>query len=86
MTQKSLKWRMPLIVAITAVCLYYAMPPFEHDGKPGKIKLGLDLKGGMHLVLRVDTAKLPPKAREDASERAMEIIRNRIDQIGRAHV
>ena len=29
-------------------------PPYA-DGKPGKIKLGLDLKGGIHLVLQVVT-------------------------------
>src|SRR3989338_4255775 len=84
MTQQSLKWRMPLIAAIVAVCLFYASPPFDTaPGKnDGKIKLGLDLQGGMHLVLRVDTSKLSDKAKEDAAVRAMEIIRNRIDQFG----
>jgi SecD/SecF fusion protein len=47
-----------------------------------KIPLGLDLQGGMHLILKVDTAKLPKEARADASERALEVIRNRIDQFG----
>ncbi len=82
MTQKSLSWRFPLIAVVIATCLYYAIPPFGTPGKPGKIKLGLDLQGGMHLLLRVDTSKLPEKAKEDATERAMEIIRNRIDQFG----
>jgi len=82
MTEKSLKWRLPLMAAILAACLYYAIPPFAVDGKPGKIKLGLDLQGGMHLVLEVDTSKLPPEAKEDATVRAVEIIRNRIDQFG----
>ena len=85
MNQKSLNWRLPLIAAVVAVSLYYAVPPFDPDGagpRQGKIKLGLDLQGGMHLVLRVDTAKLPEKAREDATARAVEIIRNRIDQFG----
>jgi preprotein translocase subunit SecD len=34
-------------------CLIMIWPPYERDGVPGKIKLGLDLKGGIHLVLRV---------------------------------
>ena len=85
MNQKSLNWRLPLIAAVIAIAIYYAVPPFDPDGagpRQGKIKLGLDLQGGMHLVLRVDTAKLPEKAREDATVRAVEIIRNRIDQFG----
>ena len=36
----------------------------------------------MHLVLKVDTSKIPEEAREDAPNRALEIIRNRIDQFG----
>jgi SecD/SecF fusion protein len=36
----------------------------------------------MHVVLKIDTAKLPLDARKDALERAIEIIRNRIDQFG----
>jgi protein-export membrane protein SecD len=48
-----------------------------------KIKLGLDLQGGMHLVLEVDTAKLPPGSDpSDAVDRALEIIRNRVDKFG----
>lgn len=82
MNPKSLSWRFPLIAIVIAACFYYAWPPFAQGGHPGKIKLGLDLQGGMHLILRVDTSKLPEKAKEDAAERAMEIIRNRIDQFG----
>src|SRR6185295_15823667 len=85
MDASTLKWRLPLVALIVAVSLYYAYPPFDPDGagpKQGKIKLGLDLQGGMHLVLRVDTSKLPENARGDAAARAIEIIRNRIDQFG----
>jgi SecD/SecF fusion protein len=46
------------------------------------IKLGLDLKGGMHVVLQVDQSKLNENERKDAAERALEIIRNRVDQFG----
>jgi len=46
------------------------------------IKLGLDLRGGMHVVLQVDKTKLKPEESKDAVERALEIIRNRIDQFG----
>jgi protein-export membrane protein SecD len=46
------------------------------------IKMGLDLKGGMHVVLQVDQSKLSDAERRDAPERALEIIRNRVDQFG----
>lgn len=85
MDQGSLKWRLPLVAVIIGVCLYYAYPPFDPDGpglQQGKLKLGLDLQGGMQLLLRVDTAKLPENAKADATVRAIEVIRNRIDQFG----
>lgn len=85
MVQRSLKWRLPLIACILAVGLYYAVPPFDPDGegpKDGKIKLGLDLQGGMQLLLRVELDKLDPKDRPDATARAIEVVRNRIDQFG----
>ncbi|MCK4548445.1 MAG: protein translocase subunit SecD [Candidatus Eisenbacteria sp.] len=48
----------------------------------GAIHLGLDLKGGMHLVLEVDKSDLSEDEARDAVDRAMEIISNRIDQFG----
>ena len=47
--QKNLKWKLLLIIAILAVCTYWFVPPQK------KINLGLDLKGGIHLVLQVLT-------------------------------
>src|SRR3989338_3902262 len=62
---------------------------FNKDSLLGKIlNLGLDLRGGSHLVLELDTDKLIDKkgdhktAVTDALDRAIEIIRNRIDQFG----
>ncbi|MFH1373689.1 MAG: protein translocase subunit SecD [bacterium] len=46
------------------------------------IRLGLDLQGGIHVVLRVKMEELDPGAREDAVERAIQIIRNRVDGLG----
>jgi protein-export membrane protein SecD len=46
------------------------------------INLGLDLQGGIHLVMEVDTSELPPEEAIDAVDRAQEVIRNRIDQFG----
>ena len=45
----NLRWRILLIVVIIGACLWAIIPPDK------KIRLGLDLKGGVHLVLRVNT-------------------------------
>ncbi len=64
------------ILAVLGFCAYFAFPLNK------RINLGLDLKGGMHLLLKVDTSNLPQKAKEDAADRAMEVIRKRIDSYG----
>ncbi|MBI3548314.1 MAG: protein translocase subunit SecD [Elusimicrobia bacterium] len=47
------------------------------------LNLGLDLKGGTHLVMELDVEKLPPNSDiTDAINRAIETIRNRVDQFG----
>ncbi len=46
------------------------------------IRLGLDLQGGIHVVLRVKLEELDEAARQDAVERAIQIIRNRVDGLG----
>ncbi|MCI0330557.1 MAG: protein translocase subunit SecD [candidate division Zixibacteria bacterium] len=46
------------------------------------IKLGLDLRGGMRVVMEVDKSKLTPAEAADAVDRALEIIRNRVDKFG----
>jgi SecD/SecF fusion protein len=46
------------------------------------IKLGLDLSGGMHLVLEVDDSQLKDNEKADVVDRAREIIANRVDQFG----
>ncbi len=47
------------------------------------LNLGLDLRGGTHMLLELDVEKLDKKEKVyDAMTRAIEIIRNRIDQYG----
>ena len=46
------------------------------------IHLGLDLQGGLQLLLEVDKSRLSAAEAKDAVERAREIINNRIDQFG----
>jgi preprotein translocase subunit SecD len=53
--RKELRLRATLYGAFILACVVAAWPPYEQDGRPGKIHLGLDLKGGIHLVLQVMT-------------------------------
>lgn len=46
------------------------------------VKRGLDLEGGMHLVLEVDDSQLKDDEKKDVVDRALQIIRNRVDQFG----
>ena len=46
------------------------------------IKLGLDLQGGIHLVLKADTTNLKPEEKRDVVDRVITVIRSRIDQSG----
>ena len=70
------RWKVLLVVVVVACSLWLMYPPAE------RINLGLDLQGGMHLVLKVNTDDLPKDARAGAVRRALEIIRNRIDEFG----
>ena len=45
--KKELRWKILLVVGLTALAIFLAYPPSK------KIKRGLDLKGGIHLVLQV---------------------------------
>ena len=69
-------YKLIFILLIVGVCAYFSFPLDK------RINLGLDLKGGMHLLLKVDTTNLSGAAKEDATDRAVEVIRNRIDQFG----
>ena len=73
---KKLIYKTAFILLVLGVSAYFAFPLDK------RINLGLDLQGGMHLLLKVDTSHLSGKAKEDAGDRAVEVIRNRIDQFG----
>jgi SecD/SecF fusion protein len=73
---KNVKFKIIFIIGIIALFSWYAFPLEK------RVNLGLDLKGGMHLVLRVDTSKLSADARRDVVDRAEEIIRNRVNEFG----
>lgn len=67
--------RLIAIIGIIVAAAFYIFP------LEGKIRLGLDLRGGSHIVLQcVSTPDAP--VTEDAVSRVLEILRNRVDQFG----
>src|SRR3989338_548953 len=72
-----LRKRIFIVLAVVVVSLACLFPINK------RINLGLDLKGGMHLVLKVDNETLADdNAKNDAVLRSIEILRNRLDGIG----
>ncbi|MEI8349987.1 MAG: protein translocase subunit SecD [Candidatus Omnitrophota bacterium] len=71
-----LKLRFIIIAVLTAFSALLIFPLNK------KINLGLDLKGGMYVVLRADTSGLAAGKVADAMGGAIEKIRNRIDDFG----
>jgi preprotein translocase subunit SecD len=53
--RQELRVKAVLYGSFLIACLVAIWPPYGVGGKPGKIRLGLDLKGGMHLVMQVVT-------------------------------
>jgi len=74
--ERKLIYKILLILGVVGLCAYYTFPLDK------RINLGLDLRGGMHLLLKIDTTHLEGQAKLDACDRAVEIIRNRIDEFG----
>ncbi len=55
---KNFSWRVILVFAVIIAAIVYILPTINQGWWPHKkINLGLDLQGGMHLVLEVDTDK-----------------------------
>jgi preprotein translocase subunit SecD len=72
----TVKGRILLIVAVVAASVAFLV----FNG----ITLGLDLQGGMYLALEVADPQgtMTPEARRDATDQALQVITNRIDEFG----
>src|SRR5687768_18535194 len=60
---KDVRWRLTLTALVIGLAVWAFYPPHQ------KINLGLDLKGGVHLVLRVHTDDALRAEAETTSER-----------------
>jgi preprotein translocase subunit SecD len=69
------RWRLLLVVLVVAAALASVFPI------QGKIRLGLDLKGGAHILLQAKGTPENPVT-EDSVERLLAVLRNRVDQYG----
>jgi preprotein translocase subunit SecD len=69
------RWRLLLVIVVVAAALVSVFPI------EGKIRLGLDLKGGAHIVLQAKGTAENPLS-DDSVERLLAVLRNRIDQYG----
>jgi preprotein translocase subunit SecD len=64
--------------AFLLACGVALWPPFDRAGQPGRIKLGLDLKGGIHLVLQVVTDDALTATVDDS----VQSVRDKLNQKG----
>jgi len=96
--RKNFTWSILFTLLFTAMAVYFLIPSFkiytmdpeqqriEINSKPELrkkiVNMGLDLQGGMRLVLQIDTAGLKDKNDPQLLDRAYTIIENRINAIG----
>src|SRR5688500_2675322 len=90
----SLKYRLLIILALVAGSVWALFPrtvvervkrngEFVYDTvKRVPLKKGLDLQGGMHLSLEIDESKGAIADKSEAIDRALKVVRTRIDEFG----
>jgi preprotein translocase subunit SecD len=66
---KNLRWKFLIILLVTGWAVWSFTPPSR------KVKLGLDLKGGVHLVLRVNTGDAVKVETDTAAEQLHEALK-----------
>ena len=86
---QNLKVRFAIIAVALLGSLFFLYRNYSApgpDGKPSRqaVTLGLDLQGGSHFALEIDESKarLAPEQRADAIDRALKIVRTRVDELG----
>jgi preprotein translocase subunit SecD len=90
----NLKYRILLIMGLFAASAWALFPRtvverVKRDGvfvydtvRRVPLKRGLDLQGGMHLTLEVDESKQAVANKSEALDRALKVVRQRIDEFG----
>jgi preprotein translocase subunit SecD len=91
----TIKSRLAVILALVVLSAWSLIPrtvTIRERGEDGRmrdvqvkrvpLKQGLDLRGGIHLALEIDESAGPSVNRADALERALTVIRSRVDEFG----
>ncbi len=69
------RWRLGIVLLVVIAALVAVFPV------KGRMNLGLDLKGGAHIVLQAKGTPGNPVT-DDSIERLLAVLRNRVDQYG----
>ena len=73
---KNISWRAAAVSAVIIIAIIYIVPTINPTLWPHKkINLGLDLQGGMHLVLEVDTEKAVESTIERLSQEMRSLLK-----------
>jgi preprotein translocase subunit SecD len=79
-------WRAVLYGLFLIACVMAIWPPYARNGEPGKIRLGLDLRGGTYLVLQVMADDIPPAGKPrvapDTVKDVIRTLERRVNQLG----
>jgi protein-export membrane protein SecD len=92
----NLKYRLILIAGLVLSSVWFLFPRdvkvrlrrqpegtfYDTVQKRIPLRRGLDLQGGMHLALEVDESQRAVTDKKDAIERALKVVRTRIDEFG----
>lgn len=81
---QNLKFRVALILGLAALCV--AALFYQKQAQGDIVTLGLDLKGGTYLALEIDEtrSRLTDEQRRDAIDRALKVVRIRVEGLGLA--
>jgi len=69
------RWRLAIVFIVVLAALVSVFPI------KGRINLGLDLKGGAHILLQAKGTEASPLT-DDSIDRLLAVLRNRVDQYG----
>src|SRR5215213_1852297 len=91
----NLKWRLALIAGLVLLSIYALFPRdvktrqrradgtfYDTTTRRVPLRKGLDLSGGMHLALDVDESKGTVVDKSEAIDRALKVVRTRIEGMG----